>query len=165
MRPNSPLHRTSAVPVSGKAPLGRPQLIEIYAPHVSHRIDQKLLRYVRITRVRNRSLLPTRSSSAGDLIAESRPSAAGLQTQKTSITDEGMAPLMPLFHADRSICVRCGRSCSASATKPSAPTGCAPSTASTRFWCSPDRRRRQTFSPRASCAPGGQSHVRWRNRA
>ena len=41
----------------------------------------------------------------------------------------------------------------------------APSTASTRFWCSPDRRRRQTFSPRASCASGGQSHVRWGHRA
>ena len=41
----------------------------------------------------------------------------------------------------------------------------APSTASTRFWCSPDRRRRQTFSLRASCASGGQSHVRWGNRA
>jgi hypothetical protein len=41
----------------------------------------------------------------------------------------------------------------------------APSTASTRFWCSPDRRRRQRFSPRASCASGGQSHVRWGNRA
>ncbi len=63
------------------------------------------------------------------------------------------------FHADRSICVRCGRSCSASATSPSTPTWCAPSTASTRFWCSPDRRRRQTFSPRASSAPDGRSHA------
>jgi dihydrofolate reductase len=53
----------------------------------------------------------------------------------------------------------------ASATKPSTPTWCAPSTASTRFWCSSDRRRRQTFSPRASYGPGGQSHVRWGNRA
>src|SRR5713226_609264 len=31
-------------------------------------------------------------------------------------------------------------------TKPSTPTWCAPSTASTRFWCSPDRRRRQTLA-------------------
>src|SRR5687767_10672568 len=27
------------------------------------------------------------------------------------------------------------------------------------------RRQRATFSARASCAPGGQSHVRWGNRA
>ena len=93
-----------------------------------------------------------------------RPANAG------TYTDEGMGPLMAAAHPDaftlidRSASVA-APSCSASATKPSTPTWCAPSTASTRFWCSPDRRRRQTFSPRASCAPGGQSHVRWGNRA
>src|SRR4029450_2403750 len=44
-----------------------------------------------------------------------------------------MASLIPALSRDSSICVRCGRSCSASATKPSTPTWCAPSTASTRF--------------------------------
>src|SRR5437867_9452218 len=55
-----------------------------------------------------------------------RPANAG------TYTDEGMGPdgrrSSRRFHADRSICVRCGRSCSAS-HKALAPTSCAPSMA------------------------------------
>jgi len=66
-----------------------------------------------------------------------RPSGTYRPANAGTYTDEGMGPLMAAAHPDaftlidRSASVAAG-SCSASATKPSTPTWCAPSTASTR---------------------------------